>query len=65
MKQPSLEVESSHQLLPKKIQVCRVLRAAKKKGYRLSLSVNTDFKGALQALRDHHEDLTNIRPVFF
>ena len=36
--------------------VCRVLRAAKKKGYRLSLSVNTDFKGALQALRDHHED---------
>ncbi|CAK9048918.1 Uncharacterized protein SCF082_LOCUS27180 [Durusdinium trenchii] len=36
--------------------VCRVLRAARKKGYRLSLSVNTDFKGALQALREHHED---------
>lgn len=33
-----------------------MLRAAKKKGYRLSLSVNTDFKGALEALREHHED---------
>lgn len=37
-------------------EVCRVLRAARKKGYRLSLSVNTDFKGALQALREHHEE---------
>ena len=37
-------------------EVCRVLRAAKRKGHRLSLSVNTDFKRALQALREHHED---------
>lgn len=36
--------------------VCRVLRAAKRKGHRLSLSVSTDFKRALQALREHHED---------
>ncbi|CAJ1418758.1 unnamed protein product, partial [Effrenium voratum] len=36
--------------------VCRVLRSAKKRGQRLSLSVNTDFAGALKALQEHHED---------
>lgn len=36
--------------------VCRVVRACKKKGQRLRLSVNTDFRGALDALRQHHSD---------
>lgn len=36
--------------------VCRVLRALKKKGQRLSLTVNTDFSGALKALKEHHTD---------
>mmetsp|Transcript_15358 Transcript_15358/g.27401 ORF Transcript_15358/g.27401 Transcript_15358/m.27401 type:complete len:855 (+) Transcript_15358:76-2640(+) len=36
--------------------VCRVVRAAKRKGQRLSLSVNTDFAGALRALKEHHAD---------
>jgi len=36
--------------------VCRVVRAARKKGQRLSLSVNTDFQGALRALKQHHSD---------
>lgn len=36
--------------------VCRVVRATRRKGQRLSLSVNTDFKGALRALREHHSD---------
>eukprot|EP00927_Polykrikos_kofoidii_P018983 TRINITY_DN18839_c0_g1_i1.p1 TRINITY_DN18839_c0_g1~~TRINITY_DN18839_c0_g1_i1.p1 ORF type:complete len:887 (-),score=187.31 TRINITY_DN18839_c0_g1_i1:213-2873(-) len=36
--------------------VCRVIRAIRKKGQKLSLSVNTDFKGALKALREHHSD---------
>jgi len=36
--------------------VCRVVRAARKKGQRLSLSANTDFAGALRALREHHSD---------
>jgi len=36
--------------------VCRVVRSARKRGQRLSLSVNTDFQGALQALRQHHTD---------
>eukprot|EP00443_Scrippsiella_acuminata_P107191 CAMPEP_0115587626 /NCGR_PEP_ID=MMETSP0272-20121206/8301_1 /TAXON_ID=71861 /ORGANISM="Scrippsiella trochoidea, Strain CCMP3099" /LENGTH=879 /DNA_ID=CAMNT_0003022707 /DNA_START=8 /DNA_END=2648 /DNA_ORIENTATION=+ len=34
--------------------VCRVVRAARKKGQRLSLSVSTDFSGSLKALREHH-----------
>merc|ERR1712151_33387 len=36
--------------------VCRVVRAARKKGQRLSLSVSTDFKGSLRALREQHSD---------
>merc|ERR1719191_619878 len=36
--------------------VCRILRSVKKKGQRLSLSVNTDFKGTLKALQEHHGD---------
>jgi hypothetical protein len=36
--------------------VCRLVRAARKKGQRLSLSVNTDFAGALRALKEHHSD---------
>jgi len=36
--------------------VCRVVRGAKKKGQRLSLSVNSDFQGALKALSEHHSD---------
>lgn len=36
--------------------VCRILRAVKKKGQRLSLSVNTDFLGTLRALQEHHSD---------
>lgn len=36
--------------------VCRVVRAARKKGQKLSLSANTDFKGTLKALREHHSD---------
>eukprot|EP00931_Biecheleriopsis_adriatica_P052036 TRINITY_DN30232_c0_g1_i1.p1 TRINITY_DN30232_c0_g1~~TRINITY_DN30232_c0_g1_i1.p1 ORF type:complete len:882 (+),score=223.00 TRINITY_DN30232_c0_g1_i1:72-2648(+) len=36
--------------------VCRVVRAAKKKGQRLVLSVNTDFSLALRSLREHHGD---------
>lgn len=36
--------------------VCRVLRAARKKGQRLVLSVNTDFSLALRSLREHHAD---------
>ena len=35
-----------------------MLRSAKKRGQRLSLSVNTDFAGALKALQEHHEALT-------
>jgi len=36
--------------------VCRVVRGAKKKGQILSLSVNTDFAGALKALKQHHSE---------
>lgn len=36
--------------------VCRVVRAARKKGQRLSLTVNTDFPGTLRALKEHHTD---------
>merc|ERR1711904_12729 len=36
--------------------VCRVIRSLRKKGQRLSLSVNTDFAGALKALREHHAE---------
>jgi len=36
--------------------VCRVVRAARRKGQRLSLSANTDFAGALKALKEHHSE---------
>lgn len=36
--------------------VCRVVRSTRKKGQRLSLTVNADFDGALKALREHHSD---------
>ncbi|CAE7230151.1 unnamed protein product [Symbiodinium sp. CCMP2592] len=36
--------------------VCRVVRAARKKGQRLKLCVNINFTKALNALREHHED---------
>ncbi|CAE7385404.1 unnamed protein product [Symbiodinium natans] len=36
--------------------VCRVLRAARKKGQQLKLCVNLNFTKALNALREHHED---------
>jgi len=36
--------------------VCRVLRAARRKGQRLSLTVNSDFAGTLKALKEHHAD---------
>jgi hypothetical protein len=36
--------------------VGRVVRAARRKGQRLSLSVNTDFAGALKALKEHHAE---------
>jgi len=36
--------------------VCRVVRAARKKGQRLKLCVNLNFTKALNALREHHED---------
>jgi hypothetical protein len=35
--------------------VCRVVRAARRKGQKLILSVNSDFAGTLQALQEHHE----------
>lgn len=36
--------------------VGRVVRAARKRGQRLRLTVNTDFQGTLRALREHHSD---------
>jgi len=36
--------------------VLRVVRAAGRKGQRLTLSVNTDFAGALKALKEHHSE---------
>ncbi|CAK0862965.1 unnamed protein product [Prorocentrum cordatum] len=36
--------------------VCRVVRAVRKKGQRLALTVNTDFEGTLKALKEHHGD---------